>query len=281
MNSKLALQRVLALTEGPLARYLAPLLARDAPSLTRDAYLRTVLSALSDDRARSVAIRVAAADLRSVLIVHGGDAADPDLDARVMRRAAVFQEALNRDGGMHTSRELDLGFTAPSHPDPAMRAESDGTVLPVVIWIPHLRSPFNVGNIIRTAAGFGVAGIVLGMAAPEVSHPRLHRAAMGATEMIPIVRGGREEAAQLLGVPHVPLIALETGGAEISRFAFSPAGIMVVGHEELGVPEEILQECHRSRRVVTISHDGPKSSLNVGVAVGICLSWWQARRATD
>jgi TrmH family RNA methyltransferase len=56
---------------------------------------------------------------------------------------------------------------------------------------------------------------------------------------------------------------------------------MVVGHEELGVPAEIMEECRGQDQVVTIPHDGPKSSLNVGVAAGICLSWWQARSATD
>lgn len=281
MDRKLALQRVLALAAGPLARYLAPLLSRDAPSLTRDAYLRTVLSSLSDDPARSVAIRVAAADLGSVLMLHGADAGDPDLDARIVRRAVVLREVLNRHGGIQESQELVAHSTAVAPAVSAMSADPDSAVLPVVIWIPHLRSPFNVGNIIRTAAGFGVAGVVLGRTAPEVSHPRLQRAAMGATEMIPIIRGGREEAAQLLRVAQTPLIALETGGSEISRFPFPPAGIMVVGHEELGVPEEVLQECHRNRRVVTISHGGPKSSLNVGVAAGICLSWWRAQRATD
>lgn len=281
MDRKLALQRVLALGAGPLARYLTPLLSRDVPSLTRDAYLRTVLSSLSDDGARSVAIRVAAADLRSVLTLHGGAAVDHDLEARVVRRAAVFQEALNRDGGVHDSQELVAHSTGVSPAGPGRGADPSSAALPVVIWIPHLRSPFNVGNILRTCAGFGLAGVVLGESVPEVSHSRLQRAAMGATELIPIVRGGRTEAADLLGMTVAKTVALETGGTDITRYAFPERGIVVMGHEELGVPEEILTDCRRGGAVVTIPHDGPKSSLNVGVAAGICLSWWQARSATD
>ncbi|HKK49753.1 MAG TPA: TrmH family RNA methyltransferase, partial [Alkalispirochaeta sp.] len=145
---------------------------------------------------------------------------------------------------------------------------------------PHLRSPFNVGNIIRTAAAFGVAGVIIGEAGPALSHPRLQRAAMGAAEMIPVVRGDVSDAAHLLpGLP-APVVALETGGTAISGFRFPASGVLVVGHEELGVSNDIVDQCRQAGMIVTIPHDGPKASLNVGVAAGICLSWWQAQRST-
>lgn len=281
MDRKLSLQRVRALEAGPLARYLAPFLTQAAPSLTRDSYLKTVLDSFTDDQARSVAVRLAVADLRSALIIEGTEPADPDVEATVIRRAAALREALYRSGGIHEQDLSEPQGVAPAIAPSGIVTAPGGAVLSVVIWIPHLRSPFNVGNIIRTAAGFGVAGVVLGEAVPELTHPRLRRAAMGATEMVPIVRGGRDEAAQLLGGLHPKTVALETGGTDITRFSFPHAGIMAVGHEELGVPEEILRECYQDDTVVTIPHDGAKSSLNVGVAAGICLSWWQARGATD
>lgn len=272
MDRKLSLQRVLALEVGPVARYLSPLLTQSGQALTRDSYLKTIVTSLSDDRARTNAVRLAAADLRSALVVGGAVAAGPDMEATVARRAAVLREVLNRHGGI-PEQEM---------PEPsATTAAPSGAALPVVIWIPHLRSPFNVGNIIRTAAGFGVTGVILGETVPHLSHPRLQRAAMGATEMISIVRGGRREAAELLGVARPTVVALETGGTEINRFAFPHSGVMLVGHEELGVPAEMLQECYRNDHVVSIPHGGPKTSLNVGVAAGICLSWWQIHSSTD
>lgn len=276
MDRKLSLQRALALEAAPLARYLAPFLAQDAPFLFRDSYLKTILSSLMDEPGRPPMVRLAAGDLRNALLMGGGDSEGTELDAVVVRRATVLSETLRRSAGLEV-----LNISDAAHNRGESGPHGYHYRLPVVVWIPHLRSPFNVGNILRTCAGFGLAGVVLGESVPEVSHSRLQRAAMGATELIPIVRGGRTEAADLLGMTVAKTVALETGGTDITRYAFPERGIVVMGHEELGVPEEILTDCRRGGAVVTIPHDGPKSSLNVGVAAGICLSWWQARSATD
>ncbi|MEX2444207.1 MAG: TrmH family RNA methyltransferase [Alkalispirochaeta sp.] len=287
MERKLSLRRVAALDAGPLARYLAPFLARNASALPNDPYLKTILSSLSDDSGRPPMVRLAAGDLRNALAP-----AFAGFDAVVARRAVILREALNRYAGIVEQEVSPLDNGAQGKRDTAFQAADRPERFPdsglrhrpalsVVVWIPHVRSPFNVGNIIRTAAGFGVAGVVLGEAVPEISHPRVRRAAMGATEMVPILRGGRSAAAHLLGEARPEVVALETGGTAIAGFAFPASGIMVVGHEELGTPEDILEECRRAGKVVTVSHDGPKSSLNVSVAAGICLSWWQARGTMD
>lgn len=276
MDRKLSLQRALALEAAPLARYLAPFLAQDAISLFHDAYLKTVLSSLIDDPNRPSMVRLAAGDLRSALLMGADESEGTELDVVVFRRAAVLHETLQRYAGLE-----DFSISRAGEDRGEFGARGYHYRLPVVVWIPHLRSPFNVGNILRTCAGFGVAGVVLGETIPDMSHPRLQRAAMGAAEMIPIIRGGRSEATHLLGTGVPKTVALETGGTDIRRYAFPERGIVVIGHEELGVPEEILAECRRDGTVVTIPHDGPKFSLNVGVAAGICLSWWQGRSATD
>lgn len=154
--------------------------------------------------------------------------------------------------------------------------------LPVVIYLPHIRSPFNLGGILRSAAAFGVVGVVLGPDCPSLSHPRTERAAMGALSHLRVVSGGWGAAAALLErvVPEVasppPRIALETGGRNIYEMSFPPAGVLVAGHEQLGLPEAELAAARAAGAVVSIPHGGPKASLNVGVAVGIALSWWHA-----
>jgi tRNA G18 (ribose-2'-O)-methylase SpoU len=54
--------------------------------------------------------------------------------------------------------------------------------------------------------------------------------------------------------------------------------VLVVGHEELGVPVARLRSAQDEKQVITIPHEGCKESLNVGVAAGIALSWWTIRR---
>jgi TrmH family RNA methyltransferase len=69
------------------------------------------------------------------------------------------------------------------------------------------------------------------------------------------------------------LIVLESGGVPVSQFAFPAQGVLIVGNEELGVSPSLLSKANRR---VSIPLAGAKGSLNVGVAVGIALSWWEA-----
>ncbi|MFW5694364.1 MAG: TrmH family RNA methyltransferase [Alkalispirochaeta sp.] len=278
MERKLSVHRVVSLKAGPLARYVAPLLTQDAASLARDMYLKAILAALVDDPTRPYSVRVAAGDLRSALLmVDPAELHGTAVAAAVVRRATVLQETVNRHAGIDGVDPLEAPNPRTESTEPVL---PENPRLPVVVWIPHLRSPFNVGNIIRTVAAFGGAGVVLGEATPDLNHARLRRASMGALDMVPVIRGGARDAADLLGDATAPVVALETGGVDITRFAFPGRGIMVVGHEELGTPEGILEMCRHAKRVVTIPHGGAKSSLNVGVAAGICLSWWQAQALT-
>jgi tRNA(Leu) C34 or U34 (ribose-2'-O)-methylase TrmL len=209
-------------------------------------------------------------------------AVSPDLArTRHVRRLAVTAlEWLARRAGEEyemppTARGAGDGDDAPTGTPVA--------TLPVVMYLPHIRSPFNLGGILRTAAAFGVVGVVLGPDCPSLSHPRTERAAMGALSHLRVVSGGWDAAAALLeqAVPEVASpprrIALETGGRDIYETRFPPAGVLVAGHEQLGLSEEELAAARAAGEVVSIPHGGPKASLNVGVAVGIALSWWHAR----
>lgn len=104
---------------------------------------------------------------------------------------------------------------------------------------------------------------------------------MGAERYLPIERGGEHESRAILG-EETPIVALETGAEPIDRFHFPERGVLVIGHEELGLSEDQRITARRSGGVVSIPLDGVKRSLNVGVALGVALSWWSAalRRTT-
>lgn len=143
----------------------------------------------------------------------------------------------------------------------------------VTVWLPHIRSPFNLGNILRTAATFGVTNVIVGTASPALDHPRTVRAAMGALNYLNVEVG---EAAPAAGSG--ALVALETGGTPIDSFVFPSVGVLVVGHEQVGLAPDLIERAAGEGGVVTIPHGGIKRSLNVGVAVGIALSWWERQR---
>lgn len=162
---------------------------------------------------------------------------------------------------------------------------------PIYLYLDDVRSPFNVGAIFRAADSFGVRGIFLseGCATPE--HPRAARASMGTVDVIPWQRAtitdALDAATAALAARSVPesrsdaaLFAVETGGTPLAQFPFPPAGVAVVGSEELGVSSEALMLAGQSAGRVSVPTTGVKGSLNVAVATGIVLYqwWWQITR---
>lgn len=143
---------------------------------------------------------------------------------------------------------------------------------PIVVYADHVRSPYNLGSIIRTAEGLGAAGVMVSPDAPRLDHPRLVRAAMGCDRWIPVRRGNLSEALRWIG--GTPVV-LETGGTPLFSASFPPSGVLVLGNEELGVSPETLElAASVGRQTVQIPMWGRKASLNVGVALGIALSRW-------
>jgi RNA methyltransferase, TrmH family len=139
-------------------------------------------------------------------------------------------------------------------------------------YLEDLRSPFNVGTIFRTAEAFGIEELILSPDCADPRHPRAQRSAMGAVDLVPWRREGlsclRDSGGGGLG----PAFALELGGTPIGEFRFPPAGVVVVGSEELGVSPEAKAIC--TAGIVSIPMYGAKGSLNAAVAFGIVAHEW-------
>ena len=93
------------------------------------------------------------------------------------------------------------------------------------------QDPENVGTVIRSAAAFGVAQVVLLREAAHPFHPRGSRAAGPALFQVPLRQGPSLDD---LRVASVPLIALDTSGPELSEAPFPDTFGLVVGVEGPG-----------------------------------------------
>jgi 16S rRNA (guanine527-N7)-methyltransferase len=133
------------------------------------------------------------------------------------------------------------------------------------LFVP-LQDPENVGTVIRSAAAFGVARIVLLREAAHPFHPRSSRAAGPALFQVPLFQGPR---LQELHGKHAPLIALDTTGPELSESPFPDRFGLVVGVEGPGLPAPLRQG---ERRRIAI-HPGVES-LNAAAAAAIALYVW-------
>lgn len=146
--------------------------------------------------------------------------------------------------------------------DPLGRSVLPGTA----VYLEDLRSPFNVGSIMRSAEAFGLEELLLSPFTADPGHPRALRSSMGAASVLPWRRSSLDELEGREG-----LFALELGGTPLADFDFPETGFMLVGSEELGLSSRALSLCERR---LSIPLRGAKASLNVGVAFGIAMQAW-------
>ncbi|URA10493.1 TrmH family RNA methyltransferase [Thermospira aquatica] len=166
--------------------------------------------------------------------------------------------ALNNE----TRSEEDFLSPVFDREDPLYRWES-------VVILADIRSPFNVGSIIRTAEAFGWSEACLCGITPSVSNPRVAKTAMGTHEWI-IIR-------EFETVPQA-IAYYKNHGYTIAALEVIPQSTplwdttlpektaLIMGNEEFGIPEETLALVDQ---IVYIPLYGRKLSLNVANAFAI------------
>jgi len=158
-------------------------------------------------------------------------------------------------------------------PDTGLLDTGARKLMPVDLFLEDLRSPFNVGNIFRSAEAFGVRHIYLSPATPDPEQPRASRSSMGASLAVPWSVCTLQEACSISADEGngTQVIALETGGRDIATCSFPSAGLLLVGNEEWGLSEDALS---RADFRLSIPMGGAKASLNVSVAAAIAMQRW-------
>ncbi len=144
---------------------------------------------------------------------------------------------------------------------------------PIALFGESIRSPYNVGSMIRSAAAFGARECLFSPESANPEHSRARRSAMGGDRSVTVRRATLDE----ISSGEMPLFAVESGGVAISEFTFPDRGIALFGHEELGLSHDALACAAASGGIVSIPLYGAKQSLNVAATAAIVLSWWVAR----
>lgn len=140
-----------------------------------------------------------------------------------------------------------------------------------LIAVESIRDPGNLGTIVRTAAWFGMDGILLGGNCVEVSNPKVVRASMGAAFHLAIAEGldlGAELSRPELSDFSVCLADV-SAKQDYGKMNFKRKTILVLGGETAGFTESLLQ---RADHRLQIPLAGRGDSLNVAVAAGILMA---------
>jgi TrmH family RNA methyltransferase len=130
---------------------------------------------------------------------------------------------------------------------------------PLCVYLHAVRDPGNVGAVLRSAAAFGVASVVLGPHCADPYGPRAVRASMGAVFEVALARARFEE------LPGQRVALVSHQGEEL-RGPASGEVTLLVGAEREGLPADVVQSCDR---VAHIPVHG--DSLNAAVAASVAL----------
>jgi tRNA G18 (ribose-2'-O)-methylase SpoU len=140
-----------------------------------------------------------------------------------------------------------------------------------LIVCPHINQSENLGLIFRSAAAFGVDGILLGPRACDPLSRRCLRLSMGGALRVPfaVLADLPAELQRLKASYGFELVAtvLEDDTAEpLCATHWRPRTALLFGNEFEGLSSEYLDLCDRR---LTIAMQPGTDSLNVGVAAGI------------
>lgn len=132
----------------------------------------------------------------------------------------------------------------------------------VAIALDAVQDPGNVGTIVRLAAAFDAAGVLLLPGCADPFGPKAIRSSVGAILNVPVASLSVEELLEA----RVNLVAADMSGAATDPP--SRDAVFVFGNEGSGVSEELM----RAARTIAIPMSARVESLNVASSAAILLA---------
>ena len=165
----------------------------------------------------------------------------------------VFASIVDADTPQGIAAEISI---------PAPRAADGDSV-----FLEGVQDPGNVGAIMRSAAAFGVASVVLDRACADAWSPKALRAGMGAhfNLLVRAVGSVEDELGRFAGRI---LCTVPRGGVALAKADLSGAIAWIFGSEGQGVSKAAAKHADLN---ITIPMAGGGESLNVAAAAAICL----------
>ena len=145
------------------------------------------------------------------------------------------------------------------------------------LLLSSLQDPGNLGTILRTAAAFGIGGVLLSDDCPDLYSPKVLRASMGGVFRVPAAvtddLGGWIDALKAAGVP-VWAAALRRDAKTLREVSLGEGGCaVVIGNEGGGLDDGVIGRCTGS---LVIPMEPGSESLNAAMAAGVFL--WEMYR---
>ncbi len=159
--------------------------------------------------------------------------------------------------------------TLPAAPSPSL-----------LLWLDGVGNPHNLGALLRSAAHFGVHGVIVPAAAGLDVSGAAARVAEGAAEVVPLVQASSAGDALVALRARGYALAATVPRDGVSLYAATlPARLVLVfGAEGEGMSQAMIAAADLR---VTIPGSGAVESLNVAASVAVALGeWWRVVRSS-
>ena len=146
------------------------------------------------------------------------------------------------------------------------------------LMLSSLRDPGNLGTVIRTAAAFGINGLILSPDCADIYNPKTVRASMGTLFRMPVAYAQDiVRTVSVLGDAGYSVCAavLDRDSEPLDRMAITPKTVFVIGNEGHGIDPAIISAAHKK---VYIPMEEGVESLNASAAAAVFM--WQMRLAS-
>jgi len=137
-----------------------------------------------------------------------------------------------------------------------------------IVVLDGVRDPGNVGPICRSGFGLGAGGVVLLTGTARLAHPKVLRAAAGATFRFPVVESDVARLTDWLEAGAVELWAAASGAEDLRVVSLPPRVAIAIGNEGAGVGPDVKR---LARRHVAIPLAPHADSLNAATAAALLL----------
>ncbi len=144
-----------------------------------------------------------------------------------------------------------------------------------LLLLSGVQDPHNVGAIIRSAAAFGVSGILLPQQNQSPITAAVIKSSAGMAFQLPLVTiPSVQTALAMLKKRGFKAYALAAGKQNLNEAAFASASVFVMGNEGHGVDKAVRALCDET---LSIPMHMRAESLNVAAAAAITLHAWSVK----
>jgi 23S rRNA (guanosine2251-2'-O)-methyltransferase len=208
---------------------------------------------------------------------------DPELRALLKKRGiapgVLKGHEMGKLVGKDASHQGVIAITAPAslvHDFRRFMEDLRVTDDTMLVLLDELTDPHNVGAIIRSAAAFGAAGVLLPVHNQAPITGTVVKSSAGMAFRVPIVTIGNVnqsiDALKKEGFRTYGLVM--NGETALGQESFSYPTLFIIGNEGVGIRQKTFERCDVRLRIPM----NPRTeSLNASVSAAIVLHQWSAK----